>query len=215
MVKTKNLFSAFALGIVGILFCVFAFVGCGAPTYKVDGSVAKVQGVTFSVSQELGKKQFGETDSAARQEKFGTETEYDVITFSVKGTVKESDCAKNATACDSDGNVVDGEGVVNYYTDYFEMSIKIPENVKKIATIDGLPAKGIEELGDRVKDGYYVEKVQWLLGGADKTGWTICGNAETKDGFFKTEFLDKNDEVVATYLVRVVYDVTFEAEEAE
>lgn len=179
--------------------------------YKINTSVTKVQGVNITLDNNVGKKLFSTEngDSESRVNQFAKYGELDVVTINVTGTVSIENCVQYATAMDANGNpVTSNESEVNYYTDFFELSMKIPADATKYQVSDGLPAKDIAEL-ENVKDGYVVENTQWLLGGADKTGWTICGTATTNDGYFYYAFLDDNDEVVKEFFVRVVYDVEF------
>ena len=198
-----------------LLVCAFAIAltACGQPDFKIDKTTTKVDGVTITLEKEIGKKLFSleNEDLQGRVDQFAKYGELDEVTINVEGTVSEADCVESATPTDANGNPIESnDGVVSYYTDTFEFSIKIPENATKFIVSDGLPAKEIAEL-ENVKNGYVVENVQWLLGEADQTGWGICGNAQTNDGYFYYAFLDNNDEVVKEFFVRVVYDVEFVA----
>ena len=99
---------------------------------------------------------------------------------------------------------------VNYYTDFFQLSLLIPEGATQFATSDGLPAKPVSDI-ENIKDGYVIENVQWLLADANGENWNICGNATTNDGYFYYKFLDDNNKVVDEFFVHVVYDVDFVA----
>ncbi len=192
--------------------CMFLLSACGKADFKADASIAKVSGITVSVDDEIVKKQFSTAngDSAGRVAKYEGYGELDQVTINVSGTVSRADCEANALARNANGDPVGADEAVNYYTDYFEFSMLIPDGATKYKVDDGLPAKDIAEL-DNVEKGYVVENVQWLLGGADKTGWSICGVADTNDGYFYYAFLNNSDEVVKEFFVRVVYDVEFVA----
>lgn len=203
-------FIKLATSLALVFACTLIFTACGQADFKIDANQVKIDGVTITLEKEIWKKLFSleNEDSQARVDQFAKYGELDEVTINVEGTVSRADCVENATAMDANGNPVTADTTVNYYTDSFEFSMKIPENATKYVVSDGLPAKEIAEL-ENAKDGYIVENVQWLLGGADQTGWTICGNAQTNDGYFYYAFLDENEEVVKEFFVRVVYDVEF------
>lgn len=201
------------ISVVALLLavCSILFVACGStPNYQVDSSMAKVSGITVTVDQETTKKAFSTEngDSEARVNQFGKYGELDQITVRVSGEVSRADCVENAQAKDANGNDVTADTAVNYYTDFFQFKLKINDDATKLEVSDGLPAKPIAEI-ENVKDGYYVENVQWLLGDANQSNWQICGNATTNDGYFYYGFYNDADEVVAQYFVHVVYNVTF------
>lgn len=209
--KRSNFFKS-ALVLMLLVPCMFLLAACGGKAdFKVDASIAKVDGITVTLDKELTKKEFSTDngDSQSRVDTFGDLGELDLVTIRVSGTVSRADCDENATAMNAEGDVVaEGETVV-YYTDVFELKMLVPKDATKYYTKDGLPAKEIAEL-ENVEDGYIVEKVQWLLGDANKT-WNICGSADTNDGYFYYSFLNDSDEVVKEFFVRVVYDVEFVA----
>lgn len=215
MTQTKtNKRTLLASLIVALLLipCLMLFTACGEKDEaKVDASIAKVDGITVTLN-ETTKKQFtAKDDSAARFEQFGKYGELDQINIKVSGTVSKADCAKNATAMDATGTPVsESKQPVNYYTDFFQLSLLIPEGATQFATSDGLPAKPVSDI-ENIKDGYVIENVQWLLADANGENWNICGNATTKDGYFYYQFLDDNNEVVDEFFVHVVYDVDFVA----
>lgn len=178
--------------------------------WGVNASIAKVPGITVTVDPMTTKKLFSldNGDSEARVNQFAKYGELDQITINVSGEVSRADCIENAQPRDSQGNAIEGDAVVNYYTDFFQFKLRLPENATKLGVSDGLPAKPVAEI-ENIENGYLIENVQWLLGGADQTNWSICGNATTNDGYFYYAFYNDEDELVAQYFVRVVYDVTF------
>lgn len=210
--KTNNIIKT-AFVAVMVILCAVLFVACGGnkDNYSVDASIANVDGITVTVDKDTTKKAFSTAngDSEARVNQFAKYGELDQITIRVSGTVSRADCVENASARDGNGDPVAEGGVVNYYTDFFEFKLKIADDATKLDVADGLPAQPISEI-ENVKDGYMVEKVQWLLGDANQSNWQICGNATTNDGYFYYGFYnDTDEEPVAEYFVRVVYDVEF------
>lgn len=212
MKKTFKSILKTVLAFAVIVPCAFVLAACGKADFKVDANVAKVDGITVTVDKELTKKQFSTAngDSQGRVDQFGGLGELDQVTVRVSGTVSRADCDENAVARNAKGEEVGTGEAVSYYTDYFELKILVPKGATQYKTSDGLPARPVAEL-ENVKDGYYVENVQWLLGDANKANWSICGVASTNDGYFYYAFLDDNGDVVKQFFVRVVYDVEFVA----
>ena len=210
---TKNKNYAVTI-ITTIVLCIslVLFAACGETKdkFKTDSSIAKVDGITVTMDKDTTQKEFSieNGDSQGRVDLFGDLGTLKQYTINVSGTVSRADCVENASARDANGDEVGEEGVVNYYTDWFEFKILVPENATHYKSTDGLPAKPVAELN--IDDnGYWVDDVQWLLGDANQSNWTICGNATTNDGYFYYAFLDADGEIVDQYFVRVVYDVTF------
>lgn len=215
MFKTKTM-GIFKTAFIAVLvaLCAVLFVACGddPAKFSVDGSIAEVSGITVKVDKDMTKKTFSieNGDSVARVNQFAKYGELDLITIRVSGTVSKADCVENAQAKDANGDDATASNI-NYYTDYFQFKLQLPKGATKLDVSDGLPAKPITEITN-IEDGYLVEKVQWLLGDATATNWSICGNATTNDGYFYYGFYnDTDEEPVAEYFVRVVYDVEFVA----
>ena len=212
MIKTnsrKAIFSVILLAVF-LIPCLLLLTACGGgkPEAKVDASIANVEGITVTL-EKTTRKEFKEgEDSATRVEQFAQYGELDQINVLVSGTVSKADCDANATAMDSEGNpVVDGSDTpINYYTDFFELQLLIPDGATMFLASDGLPAKPVAEI-ENVENGYVIVETQWLLG--NPGSWNICGNAETQDGYFYYSFIDDSGEVVDEFFVRVAYDVEF------
>lgn len=209
--------------ILTILACfVFVFVGgfaltaCGdeeeptpqpAPEVMVSESIAQIDGITVALGENTTKKFEDGVDLANRVSLYGSLGELKQINVTVSGTVSRAECDEKAIAM-NDGNVVEDDSAVGYYTDFFEMRFLVPEGATKVGFIDGNSQKLDQEIGN-VENGYYAESVQWLLGTADKSSWNTCGNADTQDGYFYYKFLNDSDEIVDQFFVCVTYDVTF------
>ena len=202
---------------LSIVLMLFACASCDNSTpgtkaeFKVDASIAKVPGVTVTL-EDMTKKAFSFEggDSEGRVTQFGLYGELDCVNISVSGTVKNSDCDKLATPMDASGKPITDGSTANYYTDFFEFLILLPEEATRYAVNDGLPARPISDLADSIdSEGYYHENVQWLLNGPEYS-WTGCGNATTKDGYFYYAFYNETEEPIREFFVRVDYtNLTF------
>lgn len=190
----------------------FTFSACddgqSAPAeFKVDDSIAKVAGVEVTLGN-MTKKVFSAEngDSESRVEKFGEYGELDCVNITVSGTVSKADCVANAIPMNQYGEETTADKAdINYYTDFFALSMLVPENATRCSVNDGLPDGEIENFA-KDSTGYYTEKVQWLLADASKTNWTGCGTAETDDGYFYYAFYTADDEEpIKEFFVRVDY----------
>lgn len=200
---------------LSIVLMLFAFASCDNSTpgtkaeFKVEASIAKVPGVTVTL-EDMTKKAFSLEggDSEARVTQFGSYGELDCVNISVSGTVKNSDCNDLATPMDATGEPITDGSAANYYTDFFEFLMLLPEEAAKYEVSDGLPVRPISNLSGSIdSEGYYHEKVQWLLGDANKSSWAGCGVGETNDGYFYYAFYNETDEEepIREFFVRVDY----------
>ncbi|MEG1499606.1 MAG: hypothetical protein RR400_00830 [Clostridia bacterium] len=195
--------------------CMLIFAACNGPLAKIDASTVKVAGIIVSVDEMTTKKSFTKAggDSEARVTSFGALGELDCITINVAGTVSKKIAAEKATKMTADGKEVAAGDIANYSTDFFSLKIKLPQNATKLDVKDGLPSKPISKTENNVIDGYFTDKIQWLLGDAAATpeSFGICGNSTTKDGYFYFDFQDSTGKSLQKYFVRVLYSVTFVA----
>ncbi len=213
--KTKLVFKI-ALAVVLLFAIMFTMTACGGEKAdaKVSTNDTKVAGITVKLNKTTTKEFVEGVDSSSRVDLYGALGELKQYNVSVEGTVSIADCNENAIAM-NDGNVVEDDVTpVGYYTDFFELELLVPEGATKVGFIDGNSLKLDSEIDNVDKDGYYTENVQWLLGTADKSSWSICGNAETNDGYFYYKFLNDENKIIDQFFVCVTYDVEFVSEVA-
>lgn len=188
-------------------FCTILFAACSPTTppdnFTVSAHVAKVEGLSVGVSQTTTKFEFDEIDNEAgktegRVNLFGHLGELDMISITVSGEISKVDADEHAVFVEAGGG---------YYTDYFELRIKLPSGATKYGVIHGLPEIDLTDMDDMLVNGYFVVHVQWLLLGAD--GWQFNGNTTTNDGFMAFAFADANDQIVQRYFIRTINQLTF------
>jgi len=178
-----------------------------------DDSVMRTNGLSVAVTDTTQTKAFVlGVDSEERIEKFGEFGELRLICVTVSGTVQSAGLATSGTAMTIDGDSVHVTGsseTASYYTDWFKLKIKLPQDATKLNKLDGNGPQIIDTVAS-VSDGFYFENVEWLYGDANAENWTINGNSETNDLYLYYGFTDDSNNVLAEYFVRVIYDITFE-----
>ena len=201
------------VGLMAFTFVLIALCGCfGGAIVWADNSPSKVGGITVSAEKTVSRKAFVEgVDSEARIQKFGELGALNTLIVKVSGEVEKSKAESVLTPITVEGSSshITGENETpTYYTDYIKIKIKLPEGATRLDTLDGDGATAIDT-AQSVEDGYYFTKVEWLKVDANKENYTIAGDSQTNDEFYYFAFRDDDNDLIADYLLRVVFDVKF------
>lgn len=201
------------VAVMGITFAIILLCGCfGNSIVWADNSVSKVSGITVSAESKVTKKAFIEgVDSENRIQKFGELGSLNTLTVKVSGEVEKEKAASLLTPITVDGSSshVSGENEsATYYTDYIKLKIRLPESATRLDVLDGDGSTPIDTT-QSVEDGYYHTLIEWLKVDANKSNYTIAGDANTNDEYYYFAFKDDDNDLVMDYLVHVVFDVTF------
>ena len=199
---------------VSLILSALTFTGCmGGSLAWADNSVTKISGITVKLLSGENSKVFVlGSDSEERIARFGELGELPLITVKICGNVSKMQLESRTTPITmigDSGHVTTLDEDVTYYTDYFKLKIRMPKQATKLNKLDGKGPTLIDMVASS-QDGFYFENVEYIIGDNDKSNWTYIGDKETNDRYLYYGFTNDDNEIIAEYFVRVVYDITIE-----
>lgn len=139
---------------------------------------------------------------------FGNKT-YDFFTICISGIVNKNDVYINAIPTKNNDETLypsDDQSLLAYYTDYFQLAIKVPSNIKTIKQIDQSQAPQEIDI-NRLMNGYYYLNLKWLNLSADKT--QLKAFEYDNNNYYLIEFFNSENQIYSSMIVKIIIDIIF------
>ena len=202
MKQIKGLFCIMVIMLIAVITAsCFNGVLCWA-----DNSVTQTNNIDVKVNQNSKKAFTYGVDSEERIAKYGEFGELTQINIKISGETSLDSLKSTTTAVDENGEIVSNNNDASYFTDFIKIKIRLPKGYSKVNILDGKGAVEIDK-AKQVEDGYFKMNVEWVRLDKNKTSANLVLDANEEDRYLFFEFIDKNDNSLAQYFVRLVFDV--------
>ncbi|MBQ8749222.1 MAG: hypothetical protein IJZ29_01965 [Clostridia bacterium] len=202
MKQIKGLFCIMVIMLIAVITAsCFNGVLCWA-----DNSVTQTNNIDVKVNQNSKKAFTYGVDSEERIAKFGEFGELTQINIKISGETSLDSLKSTTTAVDENGEIVSSDSDASYFTDFIKIKIRLPKGYVKVNMLDGKGAVEIDK-AKQVEDEYFKMNVEWVRLDKNKTSANLVVDENEEDRYLFFEFIDKNDNSLAQYFVRLVFDV--------